>query len=110
MRASCGPKIPQDGAIDAVLVGDPLARSDPLCPKQLADQLGSGSLVPLCLHQHVEHLTLCIDGSPEVQRSAADPDEHLVQVPSSMRRGAPRPQPTRYGWSEGADPAPDRLV
>jgi hypothetical protein len=37
------------------------------------------------LNQHVEDLTLMIDGAPEVHPLARDPDHHLVQMPSVAR-------------------------
>jgi hypothetical protein len=37
-----------------------------------------GSAVALALNQHVEDLTLVVDGPPEAHPLAGDPDHHLV--------------------------------
>ena len=78
--------------------------------QELAHELPGRSLVPLGLDQHVEDLAFSIDGAPEIHLLAADPDEHLVQVPSSVRLRASGPQPACDHRAEGEHPAPDGLV
>jgi hypothetical protein len=72
--------------------------------------LSSGSLIPLSLNQHLEDLAFGIDGAPEVHPPTANPNEHFVQVPLTVRFQTPRPQPACNCWSEGENPAPDSLV
>jgi hypothetical protein len=37
------------------------------------------------LNQHVEDLTLMIDGTPQLQPLAGDPDHHRFRMPSVAR-------------------------
>ena len=64
---NCGAQaqIANRSSVDRTLVGDPLVRGDPMVPEELAHQLAGGRRVPLGLNQHLEHLTLGIDGPPE---------------------------------------------
>jgi len=52
------------------------------------------------LNQHVEHLALMIDGTPEIHPLAADPHHHLVQMPSVARPRATPTQPSRDRGTE----------
>ena len=104
------PQVTKRRAVGWILVSDPGGWSDALRPEELAHQLAGGSRVPPGLHQHLEHLALGIDSPPEVHLIAADPDEHLVQMPAPMRRRAPCPKPTCNGRPERFHPPADRLV
>jgi hypothetical protein len=44
-----------------------------------------GSGVAPALNQHVEDLTLVVDGTPEAHPLAGDPDHDLAQMPSVSR-------------------------
>jgi predicted glycosyltransferase len=59
--------------------------------KKFAHQSQRCSAVTPALNQHVEDLTLVIDGTPEVHPLAGDPDHHLVQMPSVARPGTAPP-------------------
>jgi hypothetical protein len=37
------------------------------------------------LYQHVEDLTLVVDGTPQMHSLASDPHRHLVEVPAIAR-------------------------
>src|SRR4030095_9398788 len=65
---------------------------------------------PPGLNQHLEHLTLGIDGAPEIHLLAADPDEHLVEVPAPVRRRPPCTKTPSDCGTEADHPTPDRLV
>ena len=46
----------------------------------------------------------------DIHLFAANPDDHLIQVPSSVRLGASGPQPAGDRRAKGVHPAPDALV
>ena len=58
--------------------------------RSFAHQPDCRPLVAPALNQHVENLTLVIDGAPQVHPFAGNPDHHLVEVPSIARRGRHR--------------------
>ena len=53
--------------------------------EKLAHQSQRGSAVAPALNQHVEDMTLMIDGTPEIYPLAGDPDHYFVQMPSVSR-------------------------
>src|SRR5215213_11306354 len=97
-------------AIGRVLVRDPLVRNHALPLQKLAQELASGTLITLGLDEHVQDLAFRVHSPPQVHLFAADPDEHLVQVPSPMRPRPSRPQPSANCRTEGEDPSPDTLI
>jgi hypothetical protein len=78
--------------------------------EELAHQLSGSGLVPSGVDQHFEHFALRIDGPPQVHLLATDLDEHLVQMPASMRFRPSRPKPSCDDRAEGEDPASNGLV
>ena len=62
------------------------------------------------MDKQVEDLAFGVDGAPQIHLPAADPDEHLVEVPAPVRDWTPRPQPACDQRAEDQHPAPDRLV
>src|SRR5437588_5288904 len=77
---------------------------------ELPHQSQCGSLVPARLHQTIEYLAFRIDCSPQIHPLATNRDEHLIEMPDSMRLGAHRPQPSGDHRPEHRHPAPDGLV
>ena len=67
------------------LVGDDQRRLEAVALQQLAHQLHGRVPVAPALDQHVEDLAFVVDGSPEVHLLAADPDDHLVEMPLRAR-------------------------
>jgi hypothetical protein len=98
------------GAVGAQLVGDRQLGRKPLFAEQLAHQPHGGPLVPARLDQQVENFALLVDGPPQIHALAADPHDHLVQVPAVTRPWSPLPQPASEQRPEFQHPAPDRLV
>jgi hypothetical protein len=92
MRA-CQAKVPEGRSVGVQLVGDQQFRREALFPDQLAHQPERRALVASALNQHIENLTLMIDGAPQVHPLAGDADDHLVQVPIARAWAAP-PQPS----------------
>jgi hypothetical protein len=64
----------------------------------------------MLLHQNVEHFTALIDRAPEVDESAVDLAEDLIQVPRVSGATPLAPKPARIHCSEGQTPKPDGLV
>jgi hypothetical protein len=77
--------MPERRGVGAQLVGYQQFRREALLLEKLAHQSQRGSAVAPTLNQHIEDLTLMIDGTPEVHPLAGDPDHHLVQMPSVAR-------------------------
>jgi hypothetical protein len=68
---------------------------------------------PACraaLNQHVEDLSLVIDGAPQVHPFAGNPDHHLVEVPSVARAWTGPSKPAGKPRSELQNPAPHRFI
>lgn len=96
--------------VGPAFVRDPGVGEDPLPPEQLAHQPGGCASVTPGLDQDLEHLALGIDGPPEIHLAAADPDEHLVEVPAAMRHRPSFAKAPGDHRPENHHPAPDRLV
>jgi hypothetical protein len=79
-------------------------------PCFLAHQPDGRALVAPTLNQHIKHLTLMIDGAPQVHVLAGDPHDHLVEMPSIARPRAAAPQVTRDHGTEFQHPAPHCFV
>lgn len=86
------PGIAQRGAVGCQLVGGDRLSTDAAVAKQLAQGLRRSLPVAVLLNEHVEHLALVIDGTPQVYPLATDPNDHLVPVPPNRRQ---RPTPTQ---------------
>jgi hypothetical protein len=84
-----------------------------LLPRQLKILGGGfiqsiGGLVASLLDEHVEYLV--VDGPPEDHPPAADPDDHLVQVPPAGRLGSRASEVSGELRPELLCPTPDRLA
>ena len=78
-------QVPKRGCVRTQLVRRQGFRREALFPEQLAHQPECRALVAAALNQHIENLTLVIDGAPQVHPLAGDADHHLVEVPSVAR-------------------------
>jgi hypothetical protein len=101
---------PKSSAVGRVLVRDPLVWCHALPLQQLAHELTRGLRVALGLEEHIQDLAFRIHSPPQVHLFATDTNEHLIEVPPSMRLRAFRPQPSCDGWAKGEDPAPNGFV
>jgi hypothetical protein len=54
----------------------------PRALQQLPEELLSCSFISAALDQDVGHLTLLVDGTPEVMSTPVDLEEHFIEVPS----------------------------
>jgi multiple sugar transport system substrate-binding protein len=104
------PQSPERGGVRAQLVGHQQFRCKALLLEKLAHQPQRRPAVAAALNQHVEHLALVIDGSPEIHPLAGDPHHHLVQMPSVAWPRATPAQPSGNHRSELQHPTPHRFV
>src|SRR4051794_40198819 len=100
----CGePEIPRRGGIGSEPISSqPLGRHA-LLLEQLPHRSESRSFVPLRLDQHVQDLALAINSTPQIHAPTADREEHLVEVPSAIRRATLPPQLPCDQRTEAAD-------
>jgi hypothetical protein len=77
--------LPERRSVRAQLVGDQQLRHEALLFEQLTHQPKCCPTVASTLDQHVENLTLVIDGTPQIHPLAGDPHDHLVEVPAIAR-------------------------
>jgi hypothetical protein len=83
-------QVPESRSVGAALVGSQQFRRETLFLEELAHQPECRPLVAPALNQHVENLTLVIDGTPQVHSLSGDPDHDLVEVHRSLGRGRRR--------------------
>ena len=73
--------VPMGRAIASQLVGDQPPRLAGLPGAQLAEEAFGGSPIAARLDENIDHVTILINGTPEILTPALDRDEDLVQVP-----------------------------
>jgi hypothetical protein len=78
--------------------------------QQLAEKLLRRFLVAAALHENIEHVTILIDGAPEIMPRAVDREQDLIQVPLVARLGAPATELIGIRLPELLAPLPDRFV
>ena len=78
--------------------------------QEFSHQLERRLAVSPWLNQDVQDLAFAVHGTPDVQLSAVDGDEHFVEMPPHVR---PRPSSSQLAGNDGAElqsPTADRLV
>ena len=98
------------GGVAAQLVGDQPTGETPLFLQEFPKEPHRGPPIPSRLHQDVEHVTVLVDGAPQVLLATIDRHEELVEVPRIAQRTAALPESSRVGAAEGAAPLPNRLL
>ena len=78
--------------------------------QQLAEEAFGGSPIAARLDENIDHVTILINGTPEILTPTLDRDEDLVQVPSIAEPTLPTLQASRVFRAELETPKPDRLV
>ena len=101
---------PESRAVGAQFVGDQQLRREALFFEQLAHQPECRLRIAPRLNEHVEDLTLVVDGAPQVHSFPGDPDDHFVEVPLRARARATFPQLARDQRAKFQDPAPHRFI
>jgi hypothetical protein len=104
------PSLAERRGVRAQLVGDQQFRREALLLEKLAHQSQRRLAVAPALYQHVEHLALVIDGTPEIHLPTGNPDHHLVQMPPVTRPRATPAQPSGDRRAEFQHPTPHRFI
>ena len=102
--------LPFGCAIGAEFIGHDHPGHGAQALQQLAKETLGRFLVPAALDQHIEHVAMLINGSPEVVQFASDAHEHLIEKPFVTGF---RPAPLKglgVGPSEAQAPLADGLV
>ena len=89
--------------------GDRL-RLDRLVVQEALQKSESRLCVPPALDHKVQDFAFVVDRPPKVHPLAADPADHLVQVPARRRGPPPLLQPLGDQGAKLDGPAPDRFV
>src|SRR4051794_33098836 len=108
--AGSHPKLTASVAIGRQPIRHQDRRSIALLPQQLAHEPQGCGLIPARLHEHVQHLALAIDGSPQPQPFAPNHNSHLVEVPLRAWPGTEPTEVAGESWPELENPAPNRLI
>jgi hypothetical protein len=108
--AFCDSKITGCSPIRAQVICDELVEDKAIFLQQLALQFGRRPLVPPGLDQHIEHFTLGIHGTPEVDHAAIDHEIDFGEMPSRMRLRPPFAKIGRDLGSKMVHPAAHRLI
>src|SRR6266404_2758179 len=103
-------KLPKRGAVRSQLVGHNHVRRKRVPLQQLAKKLHGRGLVASPLNKHIQHLTLAIDGTPQIHALAIDRYDHFIEVPLTIRFGPRVSQISRDRRTKLQDPAADGLV
>ncbi len=96
--------------IASQLVGDQPPRHAALTLQQLEEEPFGGFPITVRLDENIDHVTILINGAPEILAFALDRDEDLVQVPRITEATLPTLQATGVLRTKLEAPKPDRLV
>jgi hypothetical protein len=80
LMAGANPKIMGGSGIRAQIVGDQSIGDEPAFLREFAHQFQRGMLVSLGLDQHVEDLTLGVDGAPQINHAPGNLEINLVNT------------------------------
>ncbi len=108
--AFCDPKMTGCSPIRSEIVRDGLVWDKAVFLQKLAHEFQCRPFVPFRLDQHVEDLTLGIDGAPKIDHAAIDFQIDFVKMPSCIGFGSAFAQVRRNHRSEVVHPAPDSFV
>jgi hypothetical protein len=88
-----------------------IRRSGPALPfQELPEEPCGRSPVASRLDQDVNHVTVLVDGAPQILLSSLDRQEELVQIPGVAHPASSGPKRPRILSAEGPTPLSDRLV
>ncbi len=97
-------------AIASQLVGDQPPRRATLPLQQFAEEAFGGFPITVRLDENIHHVTILINGAPEILTPALDRHEDLVQVPRIAEATLPTLQATSVLRTKLEAPKPDRFV
>ena len=95
-------------ALQFIRDDDPWHIRQPL--EQFTEKLLRGLLIPTALHENIEHVTVLIDGPPQIVTLLVEGEKDLIQVPLVARPGAPPTQCIGIGLAKLATPLANGLV
>src|SRR6476660_5588438 len=93
-------KFAQRRAVGSELVGHDGGWSDALLLQEFSHQLERRLAVSPWLNEDVQDLAFAVHGTPDVQLSAVDGDEHFVEMPPPVR---PRPSSSQLARNDPAE-------
>ena len=99
----CSPITPQ-------LVGDQLPWWLSLMLQHLTKEARSGSTISTFANQNIDHVSILIDGTPQIEVLTSDFDEELIYMPDVAEPPLLPPQIASIGWTELQTPIPNCLV
>ena len=94
--------------VGAELVGDHAPRTTALFLQKASEQSPGGLGVAMNLHDFIKHITILVNGAPEIALFAADRDDHFVEMPDVAPTGFLTLQPLSVfgsefqGWPPGS--------
>ncbi len=97
-------------AIAFQLVGDQPPRHATLPLQHFAEEAFGGFPITARLDENIDHVTILINGAPEILSFASDRDEDLVQVSRIAEATLPTLQATSVLRTKLEAPKPDRFV
>ena len=91
-------------------IGNNRFGDEALALQQFPEQFQCGFLVAMLLDKDIKDLALLIDGPPHEHSFAADPDDHLIQVPDTISVATRLANIGSDGRSKLVGPAPNGFV
>ena len=73
--------VPMCSRITSQFVGDQLRGCSSLLFQGLTEEAFSGSTISALGNQNIDHVSILIDGSPEIEALTLDGDEEFIDVP-----------------------------
>jgi len=102
--------LPMCSRITPKLAGDQLPRCLSLMFQHLTKEALSGSTISTLGNQNIDHGSILIDGSPQIEVPTLDGDEEFIDVPDVTQSSLFPTQSSGVGRSEFLTPVSDRFV
>jgi len=102
--------LPMCSRITPKLVGDQLPGCLSLMFQHLTKEALSGSTISTLGNQNIDHGSILIDGSPQIEVPTLDGDEEFIDVPDVTQSSLFPTQSSGVGRSEFLTPVSDRFV
>lgn len=107
---NCWHDLVMSSHITRELIGEDRSSAVSHSLQQFAEAALSRFGVPSFLHQDIQHLTVLIDGAPQINELAVDLAENLMEVPGVAKAPSPTTQSARVGGAELQTPKPNRFI
>ncbi len=102
--------LPMCCSITPQLVGDQLPGCLPLMLQHLTKEARSRSTISTLGDQNINHVSILIDGSPQIEVLSSDSDEEFIDVPDVTEPSLLPPQISSIGRTELPTPIPKCFV